>query len=159
MPYDTPEKAKQWRKDYYQRHKEKSLAYSRMYNKVHAEEISAKRKIYSVGYKEQNLKQYLISAAKFRAKKKGIPFDLSPDDFEIPDMCPVFEHPFEPPKKNSWWSPSLDRVVPTLGYVKGNVQVISMRANALKSDASPEELEKVAAYARRVTPATLLPTK
>ena len=151
MPYDTPEKVRLWRKDYYQRHKEESLAKSRKYNKDHAEEIAAKRKIYSVGYKEQNLKQYLISAAKFRAKKKGIPFDLSPDDFSIPDVCPVFGHPFEPPKKNAWWSPSLDRIIPALGYVKGNVQVISMRANAIKSDASLEEIEKIAEYLRRVT--------
>ncbi len=154
MPHRSAEDAKAWRKEHYRQNKEKMLAYSRTYNKLHADEISAKRKIYSAGYKEKNLKQYLISAAKFRAKKKGVPFDLYPDDFEIPDVCPVFGHAFEPPKKNAWWSPSLDRIKPELGYVKGNVQVISMRANMIKGDASLEELEQVVEHLRRLTHAT-----
>lgn len=151
MPYKSSEEARRNRRKYYRNNKETSLAYSKKYAKEHADEISAKRKIYAVGYKEKNLKQYLIGAAKFRAKKKGIPFDLSPDDFDIPEVCPVFGHPFEPPKKNAWWSPSLDRTIPALGYVKGNVRIISMRANMLKGDASLEELEKVIAYVRRIT--------
>jgi len=43
-------------------------------------------------------------------------------------------------------SPSLDRVVPNLGYVKGNVHVISWRANSLKKNATIEELEKIIQY-------------
>ena len=151
MPYKSSEDARQRRKKYYAENKEKCLEYSRAYNKAHAEEISAKRKIYSHGYKEKNLKQYLLSAAKFRAKLKGVPFDLSLDDFDIPEKCPVFNHIFEPPKKNAWWSLSLDRIKPELGYVKGNVQIISMRANMIKGDASLEELEKVVEYVRRLT--------
>lgn len=45
-------------------------------------------------------------------------------------------------------SPSLDRVIPELGYVPGNVIVISWRANNLKRDATIEELEAVIAYMR-----------
>jgi hypothetical protein len=37
-------------------------------------------------------------------------------------------------------SPSLDRIKPELGYVPGNIQVISARANVMKNDATPEEL-------------------
>ncbi len=40
-------------------------------------------------------------------------------------------------------SPSLDRIIPQKGYVKGNVQVISLRANRIKSDATLEELERI----------------
>ena len=40
-------------------------------------------------------------------------------------------------------SPSLDRIVPELGYVKGNIRVISNRANHLKSDATLEEHRKI----------------
>ena len=36
---------------------------------------------------------------------------------------------------------SLDRIDPTKGYVPGNVQILSFRANTLKADASIEELE------------------
>ncbi len=43
-------------------------------------------------------------------------------------------------------SPTLDRIVPELGYVRGNVRVISSRANQIKSDATPAELLQVACY-------------
>jgi len=38
-------------------------------------------------------------------------------------------------------SPSLDRINPALGYVKGNVWVISFKANAIKQNATVQELE------------------
>jgi hypothetical protein len=38
-------------------------------------------------------------------------------------------------------SPSLDKIIPSLGYVRGNVQVISQRANSIKRDATLAELE------------------
>jgi hypothetical protein len=40
-------------------------------------------------------------------------------------------------------SPSLDRIDPSKGYVKGNVRVISARANLLKNDATVGELTLV----------------
>ena len=43
-------------------------------------------------------------------------------------------------------SPSLDRIIPTSGYVKGNVAWISMRANTIKSDATPDEVARVARW-------------
>jgi hypothetical protein len=46
-------------------------------------------------------------------------------------------------------SPSLDRIVPKLGYTVGNVCVISQRANILKRDATPDELYAVANYMTR----------
>jgi hypothetical protein len=45
-------------------------------------------------------------------------------------------------------SPSLDCLVPSKGYVVGNVAVISKRANNIKSNASPEELERVLTWVR-----------
>jgi hypothetical protein len=47
-------------------------------------------------------------------------------------------------------SPSLDRIDPKKGYVKGNVAVISYKANRIKQDATPEELEAVASWLRSV---------
>jgi hypothetical protein len=53
-------------------------------------------------------------------------------------------------RKSKEYAPSLDRVVPSLGYVRGNVRVISYRANTLRRDASIEELEAVLRYARGI---------
>lgn len=46
-------------------------------------------------------------------------------------------------------SPSIDRIDNKKGYILGNVQVISYRANMLKGDASIEEVRRVLAYMDR----------
>lgn len=43
-------------------------------------------------------------------------------------------------------SPTLNRVIPNLGYVLENVRVISWRANSLKGDGTLDEMEKVLCY-------------
>lgn len=45
------------------------------------------------------------------------------------------------------FSPSVDRKDPSKGYIKGNVGVISMRANRLKSNLSLEEIKRMYQYA------------
>lgn len=50
-------------------------------------------------------------------------------------------------------TPSLDRIVPERGYVRGNVEVISWEANRLKNSATLEQLEALVDYlSRRVIP-------
>lgn len=91
----------------------------------------------------------LLSLTKYRARKRGLPFDLQIEDIVVPDFCPVLGLPLY---RNSGGraqgpnSPTVDRIDPDLGYVKGNVRVISARANAIKSNATPEELLRVAVY-------------
>ena len=75
------------------------------------------------------------SHAKLRAKRDGVPFAIKVTDILIPERCPILGirlvrgkgHPLP-------CSPSLDRIVPALGYVVGNVAVISHRANRLKGN-------------------------
>lgn len=82
--------------------------------------------------------------AKYKAKKKGLPFNIEPSDIIIPDYCPVLGIKLEKnDQKQGDSSPSLDKIVPEKGYVKGNVRVISQRANLLKSNATVEELTLV----------------
>jgi hypothetical protein len=45
-------------------------------------------------------------------------------------------------------SPSLDRMVPELGYVKGNVSLICWRCNRIKGIATADDLERVAVWMR-----------
>jgi hypothetical protein len=82
----------------------------------------------------------LWRAARCRARKRGIEFDLLLEDIVIPTVCPVLGTPLT--------SPSLDRFDPRRGYTADNVRVISMRANTIKNDASAEELEQILAYMR-----------
>lgn len=93
----------------------------------------------------------LLTAAKRRAKRAGIPFALTIKDITIPDKCPVLGIPIfsnDGIRGATDNSPSLDRIIPNLGYVPGNVRVISYRANAIKRDASLFELEAVVRYVR-----------
>jgi hypothetical protein len=93
----------------------------------------------------------MLRSARSRAKRANVPFNLIAADIVIPDICPVLGiKVFSVPGASGWrnqnHAPSLDRKVPHLGYVKGNIEVISNRANILKSDASPEELRAFSAY-------------
>ena len=84
----------------------------------------------------------MFANSKMRAKKKGLPFDLVLEDIEMPTTCPILG--IEIKRGTIDYtdnSPTLDRIIPSLGYIKTNVWVISMRANRLKQDASIEELE------------------
>lgn len=86
----------------------------------------------------------MLAKAKQRAARDGVPFSITANDFAVPQICPLLGLPLHvsigTPSPNS---PSLDRVKPSLGYVPGNVWVISHRANALKRDASLKELEQI----------------
>ncbi len=93
----------------------------------------------------------MICNARRRAKDKGIAFNIDHAYIRsiIPSHCPIFNIPLEwsTQRNNGYFtlpnSPSLDRIDPLKGYVKGNVWIISHRANAIKNDASHEELKLV----------------
>jgi len=65
----------------------------------------------------------------------------------IPDVCPILLVPLEKYNKNR--APSLDRIDNSKGYIKGNVRVISNRANIMKGDMSLEDIERLLAYTKR----------
>ena len=89
----------------------------------------------SVSYK-------MLARAKSRAKKNNLPFNLELDDIIIPDTCPLLGIKIESNNfRNSPNNPSLDKIIPSKGYIKGNIWVISNRANTLKNDATIQELE------------------
>lgn len=90
-----------------------------------------------------------LTKAKERNKIKKLPFDI---DLEYllsiaTDTCPVFGTDFVWGRyqgARTKFSPSLDRVIPGLGYVKGNVVFISTWANIIKQDAEEKEIYAVA---------------
>ena len=89
----------------------------------------------------------LLYGAKSRAKARNIPFDLTARDVELPSFCPVLGIPLELGRGEQVdGSPTLDRIIPERGYVRGNVIVISWRANRLKSNATIEELSLISDF-------------
>lgn len=89
-------------------------------------------------------------SCRHRASEKQAPFDMKPSDLLdkktglLPVFCPIF--PFikldysAGPNRRRW--ASVDRIVPVLGYVTGNVMVMSFAANLWKSDGSDAEERK-----------------
>jgi hypothetical protein len=100
-------------------------------------------------YRPERWQRKMLSILKARAKQKGWEFNLTIEDMILPEVCPVLGIELRQnsgqPSPNS---PSIDRFDSRRGYVKGNVRIISHRANVLKSDATIAEMEAVLAYMR-----------
>ena len=96
--------------------------------------------------KSQSVEGYMLYHARSRAKKLGIPCTITVDDLVIPDKCSLLEIPIYRSAGQGYHpnSPTLDKIIPELGYVKGNCQIISARANLIKNDATLEEFECIA---------------
>lgn len=91
-----------------------------------------------------------LNQRKSAAKKKGIVFDLVFEDLlPLPTHCPIFGIELDYTGNNIKNSPSIDRIIPEKGYVKGNVMIISNRANTLKRDASIEEVHLLSDFYRK----------
>lgn len=100
-------------------------------------------------------KVHMLVRARSRAKAKGVPFDISVDDITIPKRCPVLNLPLRVSDGYADdHSPELDRIVPSRGYVRGNVIVVSRRANRIKNDATVKELQQVASFYAGLKPKT-----
>lgn len=101
--------------------------------------------LYRTHGKSKTLQYTMFYDARKRSAALSLPFDIEPDDIFIPETCPVLGVLLMKGGDRDR-TPSLDRFVPNLGYVKGNIRVISFRANRLKSDATIDEMRQVLAY-------------
>jgi len=99
-------------------------------------------------YHDTDYVKKLLYAAKRRAVTREIEFDITVDDIVIPKYCPILGLKLQPVHgmtgRDS--SPSLDRIDNSKGYVKGNIAVISFRANTLKNNATAAELRAIADF-------------
>ena len=93
---------------------------------------------------------YATGAAKVRAALKGVDFDITSGYVEsiTPDVCPIFKESFlfVGNKTMRPFSASLDRLDPNRGYVKGNVVVISVKANSIKNAYGSKDIAAVATW-------------
>src|ERR1035437_4525675 len=111
-----------------------------------------KKRVNDLKYQEKNKEQINLSRTKWRfdnyekdllmqtskrCKKENIPFNLELSDIVIPTHCPYLHIKLTKilGQGRVWTNPSLDRINPSLGYIKGNIEIISMKANTMKLDA------------------------
>lgn len=89
----------------------------------------------------------LWAKARQRARLKGVEFAITTGDIHIPTHCPVFGTELRMGSRASHYdAPTLDRIDPARGYTPDNIVVISWRANKIKSDATVEELRRLAEF-------------
>ena len=96
--------------------------------------------------------RHILTRARTNATNKGIEFSLVEKDIVLPSHCPLLGIklaylPRGGHHKNQ--AASIDRIDSSKGYVPGNIQVVSWRANRLKNDASLDELIKLGEWAAK----------
>jgi len=117
---------------------------SNICHKCHAKQMAS--------FLAKNPKNRMVNSARERAQMLGLPFNITVEDIDVPTICPVLGIQMMVGRyadRDS--SPSLDRIIPELGYVRGNVAVISFRANRIKSDGDITELEKVLSWMKKMS--------
>ena len=116
--------------------------------------ITCKNCSKALNERERRNRDWKIDAArllykniKSRCKRMGREFSIELEDILIPEKCPVFGFNLKREDRETWmFAPSVDRIDSSKGYIKGNVTVVSRRANILKRDATLEELEQLFNY-------------
>lgn len=88
-----------------------------------------------------------LTGCRNRSAKRGIPCAIAAEDVALPNLCPVLGVVLAyAGGVNDPCAATLDRLRPELGYVKGNVTVISRRANAMKNDGTLDEHRRLVAW-------------
>jgi len=92
----------------------------------------------------------MLKGAESRAEERGREFNLDLDYIVslYVEVCPILgiDLVWDNTGQIVHGSPSLDRVNNLKGYIKGNVQIVSHRANSLKRDYLLVEWEKIKRY-------------
>ena len=136
--------SKEYQKQWQLENKERVRKTKQEYYLRNKKEINEKNKTNAIQWRINNPDLAMLNSAKHRSRINNLPFDLELIDIDLPTHCPVLGIPLvthagkgKNIQKDSY---SLDRIDPSKGYTKGNVQVISGLANRMKQNATPEEL-------------------
>lgn len=128
---------------YYEQHRDREIARATASQNKDRQTTNEKKRARN----RKNSVSYILCGIKSRAKRRGIPFDLSHEDIVIPTHCPVLGIPLMIGDGTAGDnSPSVDRIIPNLGYVKGNIRIVSHRANTIRSNASIDELKMLVTF-------------
>ena len=119
------------------------------YEVYHNNENESREKLRN--WYRSNTRNRLFFSAKRRAKVNNLDFNIEKEDVIIPDKCPVLGIKLVVGNKHAHDnSPSIDRIIPGKGYVKGNIIVVSHKANTIKSNATIQEMKKVLEFYQEI---------
>lgn len=95
--------------------------------------------LYQNVYRKKNRARDLMRHARFRAMKRGLPFDLDHYLNELQQridigLCEISGLPFNLDGGRTWDSPSFDRIDPKGGYVYSNIRVVVHAVNSAMGD-------------------------
>lgn len=89
-----------------------------------------------------NVRGKICNIARTRAKENNIEFNIISEDIILTEYCKYLKKPLiYGNNKACKYSASIDRINPKKGYIKDNIEIISMLANTMKNNASIEELK------------------
>jgi hypothetical protein len=144
---EEKEKLREVTRHYSKKHREELNEWAKEYRKTHPEWTRGAQKRARQNLKAKSPERFIWIETKKRAKKRHIPFSIDVFDIVIPKVCPILgiELSFGIGTAHDA-SPSLDRIVPSKGYVKGNCFIISSKANRMKQENTLEDLQKIIAY-------------
>lgn len=153
---------REYRREYRNKNREKVRTASREFaRKRRAELVAAglpdpnkptpeKQKEYLLAWERNNPRRYMIQKSRSSAKSRRIEHAITEDDLTWPTHCPIlgielcYDRDKKAPHRDNY--PTLDRRDNALGYVPGNVFVISWLANRMKWHSTPEQLRAILAY-------------
>jgi hypothetical protein len=160
----NPQKVQETRQKDYQQNKDRYLEYNKQWHENNAnyrrEYYQNNKEIFKERRKGKNNRlREMFRNAKHRASNDCLPFDLTIEYMETiaMDHCPVtgelldWELQFSEEGKRNAMAPSLDKIIPLLGYTQGNVAIICNQMNTLKSDMTLEQLNQLVNYVCRNT--------
>lgn len=142
------------RVEYPDRYRKNFVDYRKIKIEENSDEFRAKeassQKVYSKT--DKGLATKIVRSAKSRANSKKLPFDLDVDfivEKLVSGVCEVTGIPFSRSKDEKYsrgpYIPSLDRVIPSKGYVKTNVRMVLWAVNVAASDWGLENFLPIAA--------------
>jgi hypothetical protein len=158
MPNTDKAKNLAWRNAYYQKNKEHikrevkkrsqanpspSRTRAKEWAKKNPERKKAASKA-SYHKKREDPITRMLKGAKSRAYADKREFNIDASDLILPNRCPYLGIEFEQRDSNGklilQTCYSIDRIDSSKGYIKGNVQILSVKANRMKSDATISDM-------------------
>lgn len=122
--------------------KEERREYNRVWMKEDRLKNPEKYKRIEVNWRDRNPAKRLIISTRQSARLKKLEHNITVEDLILPEKCPLLGIPidYSAGTGKTMDKPSVDRIDPSKGYIKGNVEVMSTLANTMKSKATREQL-------------------